>query len=98
MRSLTRACLLLSVFLLLAAGCSKPPVVRTHFRWVVGREMPRFDPLGAPDPVRDALGALLPRSLLRTDSLGRPALDAADRVAVSNDRLRYTFTLKRGLV
>lgn len=98
MRSLTRAWLLLLVVVALVAGCSKPPVVRTHFRWVVGREMPAFDPLGPPDPVRDALGALLTRSLLRTDSLGRPVLDAADRVAVSNDRLRYTFTLKRGLV
>lgn len=94
---LTRAWLFLPLFVLLVAGCSKLPVVRTHFRWIVGREMPAFDPLGPPDPVRDALGALLTRSLLRTDSLGRPALDAADRVAVSNDRLRYTFTLKRGL-
>ena len=95
--SLARVPYLLLAVLAALTGCSKPPVARTHFRWVVGREMPAFDPLGAPDPVRDALDALLTRSLLRTDSLGRPALDAADRVAVSNDRLRYTFTLKRGL-
>ena len=93
-----RAWLLTVWVVLFAAGCSKPPVVHTHFRWVVGREMPVFDPLGPPEPVRDALDLLLTRSLVRTDSLGRPALDAVDRVAVSNDRLRYTFTLKRGLV
>ena len=95
--SLARASWLLLLVVVAVAGCSKPPVVRTHFRWVVGRDLPAFDPLGPPDPVRDALAALLTRSLLRTDSLGRPALDAAERVAVSNDRLRYTFTLKRGL-
>lgn len=95
--TLARASSFLLVVAVALAGCAKPPVVRTHFRWLVGRDLPAFDPLGPPDPVRDALGALLTRSLLRTDSLGRPALDAAERVAVSNDRLRYTFTLKRGL-
>jgi len=96
-RSATVLRTFLLLVLVLAAGCAKPPASRSVFRWYASREAPRFDPLGPPDPLRDALGALLTHSLLRTDTLGRPSLDAAERVAISPDRKRYTFTLRPGL-
>ena len=82
---------------LLLAGCQSRAHEPVVFQWWAGRQAPAFDPDGPPDPLRNALEQLLTRSLVREDSLGRPVLDAAESVRISDDRLRYTFRIRGGL-
>jgi ABC-type transport system substrate-binding protein len=62
--------------------------------WIVGREAPRFDPLGPPESVRWSLERLLSSGLVEEDESGRIVGAAADSVRVSTDGLVYTFRLR----
>lgn len=80
------------------AGCTPPaPPPPRSSTWVMGKPEPRFDPDGPPDPTRWALERLLTRGLMEEDSSGRIIPAAAERVAMSADRLVYTFHLRHGL-
>jgi len=83
--------------LTLLAGCGRPAPEPVVFRWWAAREAPEFDPEGPPAALRQSLERLLTRSLVAEDSLGRPVLEAAESLSISEDGLRYTFRLRAGL-
>lgn len=66
---------------------------RPHGQWLMGVNLPAFDPEGPPDPTRGALERLLTRGLVEEDAEGRVTPAAALRVDVSADSLVYTFHL-----
>ncbi len=80
-----------------STGCGAPRRAPVSVTWVMGREAPRFDPLGPPDPVRWSLERLLSRGLVEEDASGRIVAAAAESVRISADSLVYTFRLRDGL-
>ncbi|MBI1798060.1 MAG: hypothetical protein HYR73_00035, partial [Candidatus Eisenbacteria bacterium] len=80
---------------LLAAGCGgrAAPAPGMRVEWIVGRSAPGFDPDGPPDALRESLERLLSRGLTDDDTSGTVFPAAADSIAISGDRLTYTFRL-----
>ncbi len=90
--------MLIGAVVLACCGCVPAPRKRpTVFAWVVGKPEPAFDPQAPPDPLRWALARLLNHGLVEEDSSGRIVPSAAESIAVSDDRLTYTFHLRRRL-
>lgn len=88
----------LVALLLLAAGCAgKPPAPKPNALWVLGADMPAFDPDGPPDPLRWAIERYLSAGLVETDSTGAVIPAAAGAIDVSDDSLVYTFRLRPAL-
>lgn len=81
-----------------AAGCGpSASLPRPHAVWVLGADVPVFDPDGPLDWRRAAVERLLSRGLVEEDSTGRIVPVAAERIEVSPDSLLYTFHLRRDL-
>jgi ABC-type transport system substrate-binding protein len=80
------------------SGCGpQAPLPRPHALWVIGADVPPFDPDGPADFRRAALERLLTRGLIEEDSVGRVVPVAAERIEISGDSLLYTFHLRPGL-
>jgi ABC-type transport system substrate-binding protein len=80
-----------------SAGCARAPEPRFSVTWIVGRDVPVFDPGAPPDPLRWSLERLVGRGLLDEDSTGAPVPAAAERHDVTADGLTYTFHLRPNL-
>src|SRR5437867_3316486 len=90
--------------LALMLGCGALPACaprtslpRPSVMWVLGTDLPRFDPAGPPDETRAALERLLTRGLVDEDSVGRVVPAAAESIETSPDSLVVTFRLRPDL-
>jgi hypothetical protein len=96
--SARRALLVASCVAALLCGCARHAAHEaTHGLWVLGTDLPAFDPDGPPDAVRASIERLLTRGLVEEDSAGRPVPGIAQSIDASADSLTWTFHLPAGL-